>query len=169
MSHLDSGKDAEAIELVIERTNAGKLSAEPSAIQTIRLDRTAAVIGNPEILQTRVPGLPRPFPRVNCVRHSRSYGNETCPGDFPLRLIAVAGLSRRRSISPAIFAQFGRDKDRVRGRDKALRPRGSGNFLGRLVLLSPLSLGARRYSFRVQPRCSARLRRTMLCSLLPVK
>ena len=51
---LDAGEETEVVELFVELVDHRDLDAQPRHIQPARLDRAAAMIGDPEILETKL-------------------------------------------------------------------------------------------------------------------
>ncbi len=51
---LDAGKEPEVVEVLVELADHRDLGAQPGVIETARLDRTSAVIGDAEILQAEL-------------------------------------------------------------------------------------------------------------------
>ena len=172
MSHSTPAKSRKSSNFAIELSDRGDLRAQPRRIESARLDRAAAVIGDAEILQAellrrrghfleRVVAVARGGVAMECA--AQIFRLDQARQAFP------RPRPRIRRNSRAAPAGCNRD----RARDKDPLPRGPPEFSPRALFAScaaaSAGAGASRYSFKVQPRCSARFRITMLCSLLPVK
>ena len=72
MSHSTPGEQTEAVELLVQFANRGDLRAQFGFIDSVRLNRAAAVIGDAEILQAELlRGFRHFFERVVTVARGR--------------------------------------------------------------------------------------------------
>jgi len=111
---LDAGKEAEVFELLVELADHRDLDAQPRFIEAARLDRAAAVVRDPEILEPEFLRRRRHFfQRIAPVTGSGMAMK--CPAQI-FRLEQAWKFPSRRGLKfAAVLAQLWRDVIEIEG------------------------------------------------------